>query len=73
MFLPPIWTCALPEHTSPTGSASLTRVKPPLPSGTVSPLSFCCMVTPLVCPEIRLRAPGVEGPNVVPYELSFMA
>jgi len=29
--------------------------------------------TPPVSPEIRLMAPGVEGPNVVPKELSLMA
>ena len=29
--------------------------------------------TPLVWPEMRLMAPGVEGPKVVPKELSFMA
>ena len=28
---------------------------------------------PCVWPEIRLSAPGVDGPKVVPYELSLMA
>jgi hypothetical protein len=28
---------------------------------------------PQVCPETRLRAPGVDGPNVVEYELSLIA
>ena len=30
-------------------------------------------VAPCVCPEIRLRAPGVEGPNVVSHMLSLIA
>ena len=29
-------------------------------------------MTPLVWPEMRLMAPGVEGPKVVPKEWSFM-
>jgi hypothetical protein len=74
------------EHTSPIGSASPTRVKPPLPSGTAVPALVVQVLVaegvqrppwtpvvpgmrlsvadrPLVCPEMRLMAPGVEGPN----------
>src|SRR5579862_1524196 len=31
------------------------------------------VVTPWVCPEIKFRAPGVDGPNVVLKELSLIA
>ena len=30
-------------------------------------------LAPCVWPEIRLAAPGVDGPNVVLYELSLIA
>src|SRR5690242_12445079 len=33
----------------------------------------CVMLAPLVCPEMRFKAPGVDGPKVVLKELSLMA
>ena len=33
----------------------------------------CATSIPPVSPETRLIAPGAEGPNVVPYELSLIA
>ena len=69
MFGPPIRTLAPVEveHTSPMGSGSLITVNPPLPSPIQSlegPFSVSTM--PSVCPLTRLRAPGYEGPKVVP-------
>src|SRR5262249_42252554 len=42
------------------------RVWPPCPSGTVSPLVSAPLIicpTPPVLPEMRLTAPGVDGPR----------
>src|SRR2546428_506000 len=50
------------------------------PAGCGSPITVPFAVTaglvvakPCVCPEMRLSAPGVDGPNPVPYELSLIA
>src|SRR5580658_5796756 len=61
------------EQTSPVGSASLTNVMPPFPSLITEDSAPLIVCTPLVCPEIRLMAPSVEGPKLVPYELSLIA
>ena len=63
-------------QSSYAGSGSLMTVPMPLPSGLAtvyaSGVAVCCPVvgstlkTPCVCPETRLSAPGVDGPNVVP-------
>ena len=58
---------------SPVGSASLIAVSPPLPSATTALPGLTALMTPLVWPETRLRAPGVEGPKVVLKEWSFIA
>ena len=76
MFFPPISALNRvgDEHTSSSGSASLTSVSPPFPSPTTSELGpFADAITPFVRPEIRLIAPGVDGPKFVFYELSFNA
>ncbi len=75
MFWPPIVPCAPVEgeQTSPIGSASLIIVSEPLPPSVSSPVPFNVSTTPLVWPEIRFSAPGVDGPNVVLYELSLIA
>src|SRR5579885_609810 len=68
IFLPAIWTWLRvgAEQTSPTGSASLISVSPPLPSLTSKLLlGFRLTAIPLVCPDMRLSAPGVDGPNTV--------
>src|ERR1700678_568332 len=56
------------EQTSPRGSASPISVQPPCPSETSSldgVLVAVAWMMPLVCPETRLTAPGLEGPNCV--------
>src|SRR3954470_7673644 len=71
----------LPEQSSHAGSGSLIIVPMPLASGEatayasvvgscVTGVSAC---TPCVLPEIRLMAPGEDGPNTVLNELSFNA
>src|ERR1700751_43391 len=49
------------EHMSPIGSGSPITVSDPLPPSTSSPVPLSVLTAPLVCPEIRLIAPGVEG------------
>src|ERR1700684_1916349 len=68
ILVPPNWTVSpvTVEQVSPTGSESLTSVSPPLPSPIVAPPGLLSIVTPLVCPEIRLIAPSGEGPKLVP-------
>lgn len=61
------------EQTSRIGSASPITVSELSPPKTSSAVPFLVAVTALVWPEIRLITPGVEGPNVVPYELSLIA
>jgi len=61
------------EQTSPAGSASLMSVNPLAPSSVKLPVPLELLITPLVWPLIRLIAPTVDGPYVVPYELSLMA
>ena len=74
-FLPLMvtWLRVGAEQTSPIGSASPIRVRPPWPSATSSPDPLSVALIPLVCPEIRLIAPGEEGPKFELYELSFSA
>jgi len=76
MFLPLIRTCNVvaEEHTSFNGSGSPIAVCPPLRSLMTEPPEIPFVVaTAFVWPEMRLRAPGVEGPKTVPKELSFNA
>jgi len=52
------------------GLSTWALIMSPLgPSASVPPVA----ITGKVFPEMRLRAPGVEGPNVVPNELSLSA
>ena len=53
------------EQTSPFGSASLITVDDPAPPATIAKLAAVVPVAPLVWPEIRFSAPGVDGPNPV--------
>src|SRR5260370_11191658 len=55
------------SHLSPVGCGSPMTV--PLAAGTALPSAE----NPWVCPEMRLSAPGLDGPNVVLNELSFIA
>ena len=55
------------SQASPLGWGSPITV--PLVAGTASPSTE----NPWVWPETRFSAPGVEGPNVVLYELSLIA
>jgi hypothetical protein len=87
MFLPDIaarlfldvWL--LSEQSSNAGSGSLMTVPTPFWSGedtTPASVTFACVtgstaVPPCVWPEIRLSAPGVDGPKVVSQELSLIA
>src|SRR5512135_1955667 len=70
MFLPPSWTVAPTEHTSPVGSRSPTSV--PVPSWPTGPLLATTLdevpdrVAGQVLPATRFNTPGVEGPKVVP-------
>src|SRR5271156_5374170 len=74
MVLPDMLKFALvEEQTSPVGSASPISVIPPLPSATVAEATFRGLMTPLVWPEMRLTAPTVEGPKLVPKEWSLSA
>src|SRR6516164_4785175 len=84
MFLPDIATASRVEQSSQYGWASPVSEKPPFPSAVMSPfgaaavetvglLTMCVVSTPPVLPEARLIAPGVDGPNVVPKELSLIA
>src|ERR1700754_893490 len=70
----------LSEQSSYAGSGSLITVPTPLSSGEVtkgSDVGSCVTdvtaCVPWVWPEMRLIAPGVDGPNVVLYELSLIA
>src|SRR5215467_482072 len=57
--------------TEPTPVASIAVTLPPaLP---VRPERSGASIAPWVCPEIRLTAPGVEGPNPVLNERSLIA
>src|ERR1700720_4205976 len=72
MFLPDMLKYeVVEEQTSLAGSASLMSVKPPWPSGMTVPVVPTWLMTPLVWPEMRLMAPGVEGPKVEPKEWSL--
>ena len=75
MFFPPIrtWFRVGFEQVSPSGSGSPTTESEPAPPSTSSPVPLSVAMTPLLWPEMRFRAPGVEGPKVVPYRLSLMA
>ncbi len=69
------------EQSSYAGSGSLITVPTPFASGettayeslTVAPVFGSTACTPWVWPEIRLSAPGVDGPKTEPNELSDMA
>src|SRR5580692_4632720 len=63
------------EHVSPVGSESPIMVRPPLPSATAALLEGVPLagMSPSVCPEIRLTAPGLEGPKFVVHMLSLRA
>ncbi len=74
MFLPDMLTDEVVlEQMSPVGSGSPITVKPPFPSGMTPLPGLTVLMTPLVWPETRLMAPGVDGPKVVLKEWSFMA
>src|ERR1700748_1637687 len=84
MFWPFSATASRVEQSSQYGCASLVRAKPPWPSGvmslsgfseseTLGPPDSWLVSTRPVSPEARLIAPGAEGPNVVPNELSLIA
>ncbi len=55
------------SHISPVGCGSPITL--PVAAGTAPPSA----VNPCVWPEIRLSAPGVDGPNIVLNELSLIA
>src|ERR1700730_14919211 len=54
------------SHLSPVACGSPITVAAAVTAGLV-------VAKPCVCPEIRLSAPGVEGPKFVEYELSLIA
>ena len=64
MFWPLIVAGPLPQSSS-AGSGSPSIAPPVIPLVPAGP-------APCVLPEIRLIAPGVEGPNVEPKKLSLM-
>src|SRR5262249_55139126 len=83
MFFPDSPTASRVEQSSQYGWASLVSEKPPCPSAVTSAFgavavatlglfTSCAVSTPPVSPETRLIAPGADGPNVVPYELSLI-
>src|SRR5262245_25856750 len=66
-FVPLMAMVVPPAQSSNVGVGSAITVPlEPLPG-------ILAGVAPCDWPAIRLSAPGVEGPNVVPYELSLMA
>jgi hypothetical protein len=76
-------TASRVEQSSQYGCASLVSENPPLPLAVRSPsgeleveidglLTSCSVSTLPVSPDTRLMAPGEDGPNVVPYELSLI-
>ena len=83
MFVPFNATASRVEQSSQYGCASLVSENPPLPSGVMSPLgevevetdgllAVWLVSTLPVSPESTLIAPGAEGPNVTPNELSHI-
>ena len=83
MFVPLSATASRVEQSSQYGWASPVSEKPPLPSGVMSAFGAvevatdglddsCAVSTPPVSPATRLIAPGADGPNVVPNELSLI-
>src|SRR5579871_1498237 len=66
MFTPLIAAVAPAEQSSNVGSRSPMTV--PFTTFLLVPVT----VAPLVWPEIRLSAPGVDGPNSVSKELSLI-
>src|SRR5882724_8392197 len=69
IFLPLMETVSRVEHLSNAGCGSPVTD----PATTSSAKNPTTLVAPAVWPEIKLRAPGDDGPNVVLNELSFMA
>src|SRR5260370_35545984 len=55
------------SHLSPVGCGS------PMTLALAAGTAFPSAANPCVLPESRLRAPGVDGPNVVLNELSLIA
>ena len=83
MLVPFNATASRVEQSSQYGCASLVSEKPPSPSGVMSASGAVDVAieglfaswpvsTPPVLPEATLIAPGAEGPNVVPNELSLI-
>src|SRR6266481_6106258 len=72
IFFPVIWTVSRVEHLSKAGCASLIR-EPEATSKARTTAGRFFGTAPVVSPEIKLMAPGDEGPNVVEKELSLMA
>src|SRR5947209_18246195 len=68
MLRPDMLILALPEQSSKAGSGSPITV----PFGTSLEFGPVVEAAPCVWPLTRLIAPGVEGPNVVLYELPLM-
>ena len=66
-FVPVMLAVSVPEQSSNAGSGSPMIVPLAISSGAVA------AVVPCVLPDTRLIAPGVDGPKVVPNELSFSA
>jgi hypothetical protein len=64
---PDIVTVGWLEQSSSAGSGSPITV----PFETMS--GIAAGVAPCVCPATRLKAPGVDGPNVEPKEASLIA
>src|SRR5208282_1400804 len=67
IFCPFIAIVVLAEQSSYVGSASPMTVPFAETPGRLAG------VAPAVLPETKFSAPGVDGPNVVPKELSFKA
>src|SRR5689334_18282902 len=75
MFLPFEWPCEVVlEHTSPVGSISPIKEKPPWPSASKAELPVPTVCTqPALVPANMLAMPGVDGPKVSAQELSLIA
>src|ERR1700681_522964 len=74
MFMPVNATASRVEQSSQYGCASLVNEKPPAPLAVMSAFGVvalatdglftsCVVSTPPVLPEMRLIAPGADGPN----------
>src|SRR5690349_18306552 len=74
MFLPDIEMYVLGGARVQSSSDGSGRGSPITePDETLPAALPAVTVAPCVCPAIRFSAPGVDGPNTVPKELSLMA